>query len=176
EARDPVEVTALLSEAPLDLGELAVELGEVRARGVEGGRRVAIVALGLLRQERDDEAAPLRHLAGVCRLLAGGDAERRRLAAAVRPDHAQAGARLDVEVEPVEDRARAEALADAARGEQRHADQTTGGGTRARPGGGSRRPTGGRRPRCTTRASCGRARPGPRACRGTRAPARRAGG
>ena len=58
-------------------------------------------------------------------LLAGEDAEQRRLAAAVRADHAHADARLDVEVEPVEDRPRAEALRDPAHGEQSHARTVT---------------------------------------------------
>ena len=92
QARDPVEVVALLAELPLDLRELVLELREVGPRVAERRCRVAVVAFGLLRQERDDEPAPLRHLAGVGDLLAGEDAKQRRLAAAVRPDHAQAGA------------------------------------------------------------------------------------
>ena len=55
-------------------------------------------------------------------------------------------------------------------------DEFRAGGTRARRGGDTPRPTGGRRRRCTTPASSARARPGPRACRGRAAPARRARG
>ena len=70
---------------------------------------------------RDDEPAPLGHVAGVGGLLAREDAQERRLSAPVRPDHPQAHARLDVEVEPVEDLPRAEALPDPACREKRHA-------------------------------------------------------
>jgi hypothetical protein len=64
----------------------------------------------VLRQKRDGQPASLRHLSRIGDLLAGEDAEQRRLATAVRADHAHADAWLDVEVEPVEDQPRAEAL------------------------------------------------------------------
>jgi hypothetical protein len=82
---------------------------------------IAIVAFELLRQEREHEPASLRHVTGIRRLRTGEDAQQRRLTTAVRADDAHAHARLDVEVEPVEDQSRAEALRDAACLEERHA-------------------------------------------------------
>src|SRR5207247_7084662 len=116
----PVEVVTALAEPALDRGEFALELVQVGARAAQRLPRVPRVALELLRQVRDDEAATLRDLSRVGRLLAGQDAKQRRLAAAVRADHAQADARLDVEVEPAQDLAGAEALDDAAGGDQGH--------------------------------------------------------
>ena len=104
----------------LDGLELLLELVEVRPRGPQGRERVPFVSLELLREIRDDEPAALGHLAGVGELVAGENAQQGRLAAAVRADHAHADAGLDVEVEPVEDQPRAEALGDAACGEQSH--------------------------------------------------------
>ena len=156
------------------LREVGLELVEVGPRRAQRLQRVAVVALELLRQEREHEPAPRRDLARVGGLLAGQDAQQRRLAAAVRPDDPQADARLDVEVEPVEDQPRAEALRDPACLQQGHAPRLdVEAGTRARRAGGSRRPTDGRRRHRSTRPSCGRARPDPRACRGTAAAARR---
>ena len=109
-ARHPVEVAAECAQQRGDLGQLLLQLGQIGPRGVHGRQRVAPVALDLLRQIRDDQAAPLRQLAGVELLQPGQHEQERRLAAAVRADHAHAGAGLDVEVEPLEDRARAEAL------------------------------------------------------------------
>ena len=114
-------VRALLGELRLDLGEVRLELVEVRARCAQRLQRVAVVALELLRQEREHEPAARRDLACVRGLRAREDAEQRRLAAAVRPDDPHADARLDVEVEPIEDQPRAEALRDPACLEQGHA-------------------------------------------------------
>ena len=94
--------------------ELLLQLGQIGPGGLHGLERVTAVALDLLRQVRDDQAAALRQLAGVEGLLPGQQAQQGRLAAAVRADHAHAGAGLDVEVEALEDRARAEALRGAA--------------------------------------------------------------
>src|SRR6185503_1749077 len=77
--RDPVEVVALLAELALDLGELVLEFREVVSRRAQRRRRVAIVAIRLLRQERDDQTAPLRHLPRVGDLITGEDPEQRRL-------------------------------------------------------------------------------------------------
>ena len=97
-----------------------LELVEIGTRRPQRLQRIALVALELLGQERDRQAAPLRELARVGDLLPREDPQQRRLAAAVRADHAQADARLDVQVEPVEDQARTEALADAACLQERH--------------------------------------------------------
>src|SRR6185312_3549947 len=97
------------------------ELVQVGPRSAQRLQRVALVALELLREEREDEPTALRDCAGVGRLLTREDAEQGRLAAAVRPDHTHANAGLDVEVEPVEDQARAEALRDPACLQQGHA-------------------------------------------------------
>src|SRR5581483_4461319 len=107
-------------DACFDRRKLALELVEVGPRRAQHGVGVTHVAFRLLRQERDDEAAAARYVARVGCLLAGKDPKEGRLAAAVRADHAQADARLDVEIEPVEDLARAEALRDAAHGEDGH--------------------------------------------------------
>jgi len=119
--RHPVEVTARLAERGFDRRELALELVEVRPRCAQRVQCVPRVALELLRQECEHEPPPLRHLSRIGLLEAGKDAEERRLAAPVRPDHAQTHARLDVQVEPVEDQPRAEALRNAACLEERHA-------------------------------------------------------
>ena len=56
---------------------------------------------------------------GVRVLLAGEDAQQRRLAAAVGPEHADAGAGGELQVEAGEDLAAAERLRDAVRRQQR---------------------------------------------------------
>ncbi len=165
--RHPIEVRPGGAELRLDLRELRLELVEIGPRGAQRLERVAVVALELLRQEREHEAAPLRQLATVGGLLAGEDAQQRRLAAAVRADQAQAGARLDVEVEPVEDRAASRSSSRRRAPGAATWPQARAGGTRLRRGGGSRRATGGRRRRSSTRPSCARAGRDPRACRGT---------
>ena len=52
-------VGALLGELRLDLGEVVLELVEVGARRAQRLQRVAVVALELLRQEREHEPAAL---------------------------------------------------------------------------------------------------------------------
>ena len=118
--RHAIEVGARSADPLLDGLELPLELIEIRSRRPQGRKGIPRIPFELLREIRDDEPAPLGHLAGVGELVTGEDAEQRRLAAAVRPDHAHADARLDVEVEAVEDQPRAEALGDAACGEQGH--------------------------------------------------------
>ena len=58
-----------------------------------------LVALDDLRQRGQHEAAAAGDRAGVRVLLAGEDAQQRRLAAAVGPEHADAGARGELQVE-----------------------------------------------------------------------------
>ena len=104
------------------LRELALELVEVRARGAERLQRVAVVALELLRQEGDARArgavviSPASAVSSPARMRSSVD-----LPPPFGPIIAHADARLDVEVEPVEDQPRAEALRDPACLEQRHA-------------------------------------------------------
>jgi hypothetical protein len=81
---------------------------------------VPLVTLELLREIGDHEPAALCQLARVGVLFARENPQEGGLAAAVRADHAQADARLDVEVEAVQDQPRAVALGDATRGEERH--------------------------------------------------------
>ena len=120
QASHAVQVGARSADPVLDTLELTLELVEVGPCRPQGHERVPVVALELLREVRDDEPTPLRHLAGVGVLVTGKNAKQRRLAAAVRTDHAHPHAGLDVEVEPVEDQPRAEALGDSACGEQSH--------------------------------------------------------
>ena len=121
--RHAVEVGACPADPFLDALELLLELVEIGPRRPQRRERIPRVALELLREIRDDEPTPLGHLAGVGELFTGKDAKQRRLAAAVRADHAHPDAGLDVEVEPVEDQPRAEALGDAACGEQSHREK-----------------------------------------------------
>ena len=74
----------------------------------------------MLRQERDDDAATAHGRAGVRLLEPGDQLQHRRLAGAVRADDADAGARLDREVEPVEHGSAAERLADGVQADERH--------------------------------------------------------
>src|SRR5581483_2732600 len=120
QARDPVQVVRRLAERLLDLLELTLERVQLGPRSAQRGRRVALVAFELLRQVGKDESAALRHVAAIRSLFTGEDAQERRLAASVRTDQPDASAGLDVEVEPLEDLPRAEALAQAADREQRH--------------------------------------------------------
>ena len=89
-------------------------------RGAHQLDRRALVALDLLRQIGDDEPPPLRQLARVRHLETREDAHHRRLAAPVRADHAHARARLDVEIEALEDHPRAERLDDPAQLQEGH--------------------------------------------------------
>ena len=88
-----------VGDAALGLGELALERGQLRARVEHGGERGAAVALDDLRERRHDQPAAAGDRAGVRVLLAGEDAQQRRLAAAVGPEHADAGAGGELEVE-----------------------------------------------------------------------------
>ena len=79
----------------------------------------AAVALDDLRERGHDQAAAAGDRPGVRVLLAGEDAQQRRLAAAVGPEHADAGAGGELQVEAGEDLAAAERLRDAVRRQQR---------------------------------------------------------
>ena len=96
------------------------------------GERRALVAVHVLGQERVHEPAAARHRAAVRLLEAGEDREQRRLASAVRAEHADAHAVGELEVEPVEDQTAAERLLDVARGEER--DTCHGGRVRSQHG------------------------------------------
>ena len=87
--------------------------------GAHPAQRRALVAGHVLGQERVDEPAPARDGAGVRLLEPGEDRQQRRLAAAVRTEHADAHAVGELEIEPVEDEAPAERLRQAAGGEER---------------------------------------------------------
>ena len=113
-ARHPVEVGDHLGAAELraELGQLLLELDEIGARVEHGLERRAVVAGRVLVEIGDAGAAAAGDLAAVGSLEAGEDLQQRRLAAAVRPDDADPGLRLDRQVGAVEDEARAERLRD----------------------------------------------------------------
>src|SRR5207249_730128 len=90
DAGHPVEVAAELAELGGDGVQVAVGLVEVRPRRTHRLERRPLVALDLLRQVGDDEPAPLGRLAPVGLLEPREDPHHRRLAAAVRADHAEA--------------------------------------------------------------------------------------
>ena len=108
-----------VGESLLGLSELALERGQLRPRVEHGGERRAVVALDDLRQRREHEPAAAGDGAGVGVLLAGEDAQQRRLAAAVRSEHADAGALRELEVEPGQHLATTERLREAAGRQQR---------------------------------------------------------
>ena len=97
-----------------------LERGELGPRGEHGGERVALVAVDDLRQGREHEPAAAGDGAGV-----GVSSRPARMRSSVDlppplgPSTPIRGAAGDVEVEPVEDRAAAEGLREAAGGEQR---------------------------------------------------------
>ena len=130
-----------------DAVQLPVELVEVRPRRPHRLRRGPLVAQRVLRQERDDDAAPADARAGIRLLEPGEQPQHRGLARAVRPDDAHAGARLDREGEPVEHGAAAERLADGVEADEGHLAVRGSRRARTRRGrrGSSRRA--GRRPR-----------------------------
>ena len=72
---------------------------QLGARVEHGGERGAAVALDDLRERGQHQPAAAGDRAGVRVLLAGEDAQQRRLAAAVGPEHADAGARGELQVE-----------------------------------------------------------------------------
>ena len=108
-----------VGDAALGLGELALQRGQLGARVEHGGERGAAVALDDLRERGHDQPAAAGDRPGVRVLLAGEDAQQRRLAAAVGPEHADAGAGGELQVEAGEDLAAAERLRDAVRRQQR---------------------------------------------------------
>ena len=108
-----------VGESLLGLGELPLERRQLGPRVEHGGERRAVVALDDLRQRREHQPAPAGDRAGVGVLLAGEDAQQRRLAAAVRSEHADAGALRELEVEPGQHLATAERLREAAGRQQR---------------------------------------------------------
>ena len=108
-----------VGEPPLGLRELLLERGQLGAGVEHGGEPGAPVALDDLGQRREHEAAAARDRAGVRVLRPGEDPQQRRLAAAVRPEHADARPRGELEIEPGQDQSPAERLRDAARRQQR---------------------------------------------------------
>ena len=100
--------------------QLAVELVQVGPCRADGLERVPLVPERVLRQERDDDSAAAHGGARVGLLEPGDEAEHGRLAGAVRADHADAGARLDREVEAVEHGSAAERLADGVQADEGH--------------------------------------------------------
>ena len=108
-----------VGEPLLGLRELALERRQLRPRVEHGGERGALVALDDLRQRGEHEPAAARDGAGVGVLDAREDPQQRRLAAAVRAEHADARAVGELEVELGQHRPPAERLDDAARGQQR---------------------------------------------------------
>ena len=115
-----------IGQPALDRVQVRLQRGQLGPRREHPRERRALVAGHVLGQERVDEpaAAGDRPVVGV--LEAGQDGQQRRLAAAVRPQHADAHAVGELEVEPVEDQAAAEGLLQAAGGEER--DGRHGGG------------------------------------------------
>ena len=114
-----VSICTGVRKAPFDECQLALELTQL-GPGVDDRRdRGALVAVHDLREVGDHEAAPGGHLAGIRLVRARDDPEQRRLPAAVRPEHADAGAIGHGELQSVQNPAPAEGLDDAARGEQR---------------------------------------------------------
>ncbi len=79
-----------IGEAALRGGQLLLEPRDLGPGGEHGGERRAVVAGDLLREERVDETAAAGHVARVRVLHTGEDAQQRRLAAAVRTEHADA--------------------------------------------------------------------------------------
>src|SRR4029079_2652299 len=77
-------------------------------------------AADLVRLEPDDASAVEGDRARLRSIDAGDEVEERRLAGAVRPDHAHDLALVDVEVEPVDHAQAAEGERDALQLEQRH--------------------------------------------------------
>ncbi len=108
-----------VGEAALGLGELALERAQLGPCVEHGRQRGAVVALDDLGQRGEHEPAAAGDRAGVGGLVAGEDAQQRRLAPAVRPQHADAGPRGELEVEPREHLAAAERLRHAAGRQQR---------------------------------------------------------
>ena len=133
-ARHRVEVgrERRVGEPPLGGVQLGLGLGDLGPRGEHGRQRRAVVALDLLGQERVHEPAAADDVARVGVLEPGEDPQQRRLAAAVGAEHADPRAGGQLEVEPVEHAAAAEALHEPARGDQgdaRHRPSSIGRGT-----------------------------------------------
>ena len=101
----------------LDLGQLRLQGGGGRDGGAHRVQRRAVVAGDELGQVGQRRALADRQRARVGRLDARQQAQDGGLARAVGADEAHAGARADLEVEPVEHAAAAEALDDAAQAE-----------------------------------------------------------
>ena len=122
DARHLVEVGRELRRGELvgDPVQLAVELVQVGPGRADGLERVPLVAERVLRQERDDDPAAAHGGARVGLLEPGDEPEHRRLAGAVGADDADAGARLDREVQAVEHGSAAERLADGVQADERH--------------------------------------------------------
>ena len=120
--RHPVEVGDHLGAAELrrELGQLPIELDQIRARVEHRLERRPVVTGRVLVEIGDAGAPATRHLAAVGSLEPGQDLQQGRLAAAVRPDDADSRLRLDRQVCSVEDEARAERLRDRPAGEERH--------------------------------------------------------
>ena len=83
--------------------------------------RQGAVEVRLLGQVADRDAAPDGDAAAIGRLLAGDDAQQRRLAAAVDANEADAIAFVNEQIDAVQQLALAELLADAFEGDQVHA-------------------------------------------------------
>ena len=122
-----------VGEAALGLRELALERAQLGPRVEHGGERRAVVALDDLGQRGEHEPAPAGDRAGVRVLLAGDDPQQRRLAAAVGPEHADAGTRGELEVSAREHLAAAERLRDAASRQQRDRRYELASANRLRP-------------------------------------------
>ena len=122
DARHLVQVRRELRRGELvgDPVQLAVELVQVGPCGADGLERIPLVSERVLRQERDDDSAAAHGGARVGLLEPGDEPEHRRLAGAVRADHADTGARLDRKVQAVEHGSAAERLADGVQADQRH--------------------------------------------------------
>jgi hypothetical protein len=97
-----------IGDAALGLGELALQRAQLGARVEDGGERGAVVALDELRERGHHQPAAAGDRPRVRVLLAGEDAQQRRLAAAVGAEHADAGAGRELQVEPGEDLAATE--------------------------------------------------------------------
>ena len=131
-----------------DAVQLTVELVQVGPCRADRLERVPLVPEWVLREERNDDSAAADGGARVGLLEPGDEPEHGRLAGAVRADHADAGARLDREVQAVEHGSAAERLADGVQADQRHgATRCERWRARTRPCRRAAHRRGGRRPR-----------------------------
>ena len=114
----------LTAELRCEQRELVFQLCEIGAGGDNRLERGSRIACRMLVEVGNPSPAPTRDVSLVRILETGEDLQKGRLAASVGADDTDPGLRLDGEVEPGEDRARAEGLGDGVGGEERHSERS----------------------------------------------------